>query len=316
MKNILMDRYRFTVWTPSYNRALYLQRAYESLISQTYKNFEWIIIDDGSTDNTQAVVERFILDSLLPSIKYIKKNNGGKHTAWQAFMDVVNSDYVVTLDSDDTLTSDALSVFDKYWSQLESSNEYTNFWEVKARVQDQYGKMVGNQLPRKIFDSTTGELVFKYRIKAEMEACRRTDVLQNEAKVPEDFLFREHCSNFPEGIRWLRAGKVYKSRYVDEIVRTYYRDAPDKLITSNKNSRSVKRTYNNLIGAKYLIEENWHMMMHWDKKAYLVSVVILLYTSFCLDKNPFRVLATARKLDNFLLFLFYVPVFIFYMIRK
>lgn len=316
MKNILMDRYRFTVWTPSYNRAPYLQRAYESLISQTYKDFEWIIIDDGSTDNTQAVVERFISEGLLASIKYIKKSNGGKHTAWQALMDVVNADYVITLDSDDTLTPDAISIFDKYWSQLEKSNNYGNFWEVKARVQDRFGRMVGTQLPHNKFDTTTGELIFKYRIKGEMEACRRIDVLQKEAKVPEDFMFKENCSNFPEIIRWLRAGKVYKSRYVDEIVRTYYQDAPDQLVKPNKYNRSAKRTYNYLIGAKYMIEENRQMMLRWDKKAYFFSIATLLYTSNCLSRNPFNILVSSCRLDKIMMLIFYAPIFILYKIRK
>lgn len=311
-----MGRYRFAVWTPSYNRATYLPRAYESLIAQTYKEFEWIIIDDGSTDNTQDVVESFISEGLLPSIKYIKKRNGGKHTAWQTLMDVVKSDYIITLDSDDTLTPDALSIFDKYWSQLEKSNEYASFWEVKARVQDQFGKMVGTQLPRKIFDSTTGELIFKHKIKAEMQACRRTEVLQNEAKVPNYFMFKENCSNFPEGIRWLRAGKIYKSRYVDEIVRTYYSDAPDQLVKSNRNNRSIKRTYNHLIGAKYMIEENRQIMLQWDKRAYIFSITTLLYTSFSLSKNPFSILVNSSNLDKVMMLLFYTPIFLLYKIRK
>src|SRR5690554_5433310 len=127
-----MEKYRFSVWTPTYNREKLLKRVYQSLLDQTFKDFEWIIIDDGSVDNTEDLVKGFINDGKLKSIRYFKKENGGKHTAWRMATNKFRAKYVVTIDSDDTLTPDALELFNKHWLELEKSTAYKDFWEVKG----------------------------------------------------------------------------------------------------------------------------------------------------------------------------------------
>lgn len=96
-----------TVITPTYNRAHLLTACFDSLCRQTDFSFEWIIVDDGSTDNTEQVVERFSTSKF--TIKYVKKNNGGKHTALNVSHPYINGKYVLILDSDDTLTVDAVA---------------------------------------------------------------------------------------------------------------------------------------------------------------------------------------------------------------
>lgn len=103
-----------TVLTPTYNRAELLKRCYESLYVQDNKKFIWMIVDDGSTDNTEYVIKRFINDGAL-DIVYYHKNNGGKHTAVNYGVKKVTTDLVLILDSDDRLTEDAVSsVLDIY----------------------------------------------------------------------------------------------------------------------------------------------------------------------------------------------------------
>ena len=70
-----------TVFTPTYNRAYTLQRLYESLRKQSQYDFEWLIVDDGSTDNTESLVQEFIRENSLFNIRYVKKENEGKHIA-------------------------------------------------------------------------------------------------------------------------------------------------------------------------------------------------------------------------------------------
>ena len=70
-----------TIFTPTYNRANTLPRVFESLEMQTLKNFEWLIIDDGSTDNTEEVVSSFYSKASFP-IRYVKQENAGKQAAW------------------------------------------------------------------------------------------------------------------------------------------------------------------------------------------------------------------------------------------
>lgn len=311
----MINKYRFSVWTPTYNRAEFLNRLYLSLVNQTFNNFEWIIIDDGSTDNTSEIINNFIMENKLKSIRYIQKENGGKHTAWRIATNEFKANYVVTIDSDDTLEPRALEIFDKEWSKLEKSSIYNNFWEIKGRTIDEKGKLIGNPLPKRIFDTTNDRLIYKYRIEGEMHACRKTCVLKNEARVPDNFTFENLCSNFPEGIRWSNAGKLYKSRFIEENIRTYYTDATDTLTKSNIKNRSAKKTYNNLITAKYSLEISRNSMLRWDKISYIKNIIVLLYTSMCLSLNPIKILSTNYLLDRGLLLLLYVPTYLLFKIR-
>ena len=104
-----------SIITPTYNRAEYLPRCYDSLRRQTSFDFEWIIVDDGSTDDTERVVSAFASD-LFP-IVYVKKSNGGKHTALNASHPYIRGKYVLTLDSDDYLTNTAVQEVAHAWGQ-------------------------------------------------------------------------------------------------------------------------------------------------------------------------------------------------------
>ena len=100
---------RLTVFTPTYNRKELLTRVYESLINQTVKDFEWLIVDDGSTDGTGETVQKWIDDSVIP-IRYHYRENGGKMRAHNTGVSLAAADLFVCLDSDDRFTADAVEV--------------------------------------------------------------------------------------------------------------------------------------------------------------------------------------------------------------
>ena len=110
-----------TIITPTYNRANLLPACYASLCCQTESDFEWIIIDDGSTDDTAAVVHGFNTDK-FPVI-YHPKSNGGKHTALNAAHPYIHGKYVLILDSDDTLTPDAVAAVKAEWAKWDADRE-------------------------------------------------------------------------------------------------------------------------------------------------------------------------------------------------
>ena len=97
-----------TVFTPTYNRATLLPRLYESLLLQTNQDFEWLIVDDGSTDETERVVEQ-LRDEQRIQIRYIKKENGGKHTAHNEAVKHASGKWFMCVDSDDILSPHAVS---------------------------------------------------------------------------------------------------------------------------------------------------------------------------------------------------------------
>lgn len=96
-----------TVFTPSYNRAHLLPRLYESLLQQSSHNFEWLIVDDGSEDQTQSVVEAMQKEQKIP-IRFLKKENGGKHTAHNAALQIAAGEWFLCVDSDDSMPKDAI----------------------------------------------------------------------------------------------------------------------------------------------------------------------------------------------------------------
>lgn len=109
-----------TIFTPTYNRAHILNNAYESLKRQTNKDFIWLVVDDGSTDNTEEIVRGWIDENII-EIKYIKKENGGKHTAYNVACENTFTELImIALDSDDYLSDDAVEIIIDTWG-----NHYT-----------------------------------------------------------------------------------------------------------------------------------------------------------------------------------------------
>lgn len=108
-----------SIVTPTYNRAALLRNCYEALCGQTNFDFEWIIVDDGSTDDTEAAVRSFQTDKF--PILYRKKANGGKHTALNEAHALIRGRYVLILDSDDTLTGDAVDTVIAEWRKWEQN---------------------------------------------------------------------------------------------------------------------------------------------------------------------------------------------------
>ena len=107
---------KITVFTPTYNRARLLHRFYESLLRQESQDFKWLIIDDGSTDNTKEVVCAFITENKI-EIKYFYKNNGGLHTGYNAAIERLDTELAVCIDSDDWMPDDALERIITVWNE-------------------------------------------------------------------------------------------------------------------------------------------------------------------------------------------------------
>ncbi len=108
---------RITVFTPTYNRAYCLHKCYESLKRQTCKDFDWLIIDDGSTDNTKELVDSWISSSPGFLIRYIYKENGGMHTAYNVAYENIDAELSINVDSDDYLVDNAIEDILGFWDK-------------------------------------------------------------------------------------------------------------------------------------------------------------------------------------------------------
>ncbi len=114
-----MLKYKITVFTPTYNRSYIIKKLYDSLSAQTFRNFEWVVVDDGSTDDTQRLFQQWINEGKI-SIRYIYKNNGGKHRAINEGLKAANGDIFVPVDSDDQLTNDALEKINIWFNDIKN----------------------------------------------------------------------------------------------------------------------------------------------------------------------------------------------------
>ena len=119
-----------TVLTPTYNRADFLNKLYDSLTAQTRKDFEWLVVDDGSTDNTEKILEGFISQNKI-SITVIKQKNGGKHRALNNGIEHIESNLTFIVDSDDYHPENAIETILAY------NKKYTKMYDVKTGVRSQ-----------------------------------------------------------------------------------------------------------------------------------------------------------------------------------
>lgn len=119
-----------TVFTPTYNRAHTISRTFGSLCKQKIKDFEWLIVDDGSTDETEILINAFKKKAEFP-IVYVKKNNGGKHTAHNEALKYAKGDLFFTVDSDDWLPDSSLSQIKTLSAELLKSKELAGIVALK-----------------------------------------------------------------------------------------------------------------------------------------------------------------------------------------
>ena len=117
-------KYNITVFTPTYNRAHTLERLYKSLQIQTFKDFEWLVIDDGSTDETKVLFKKWLTEKNAFPIHYYRKENGGKHTAIYVGLDKAQGELFFTADSDDYLTADALQKVNNCVASLPENEKF------------------------------------------------------------------------------------------------------------------------------------------------------------------------------------------------
>ncbi len=253
-------KYAFTVFTPTFNRAYTLHRVFESLQKQTFKNFEWLVIDDGSTDNTKQSVKSFQKNANFP-IRYYFQKNSGKHIAHNRAVKIAKGEMFLTFDSDDECKPETLERFKFYWDLI-PKEENKKFCGVTCLCNDENGKIVGDKFPKNILDCSSLDLRYKLKIKGEKWGFVKTEILEN-------YLFPEISSStyIYESIVWFEIAKKHKTRFVNEVLRIYHTEQTDSLTTAH----AVQTV---LIWTKY--ELNNTLNYFWHSPVYF----ILLFNRF------------------------------------
>lgn len=168
-----------TVFTPTYNRGYILQRCYESLVRQTSKDFIWLIIDDGSTDNTKLLVDKWIKKENEFEIRYVYKENGGMHTGHNKAYELIDTKLNVCIDSDDFMPDNAVELIIDFWSKY-GSDRYSG---IVSLDNDDKGNIIGTKLP----DKKSIKLCDFYDMggKGDKNLIYRTDIMRKYPSYPE-----------------------------------------------------------------------------------------------------------------------------------
>jgi glycosyltransferase involved in cell wall biosynthesis len=198
-----------TVLTPTFNRAALLPRLFASLTRQTCSDFEWLVVDDGSTDETAELIAQLSRGSSFP-VRYLRQENAGKHAALNAAVGAARGRYCAVIDSDDWYEPDALAVLVDEWDALPSPGEYA---EVQALCATESGEIVGSSFPGgERFDSDAFEVFYRFGVRGDKIGMLRTEVMR-EFRFPEEL-----GPMVTESLVWYRIARRYKTRYLNRVL--------------------------------------------------------------------------------------------------
>jgi len=223
--------FAFTILTPTYNRAHLLSRVYDSLRAQTFRDFEWIIVDDGSTDGTRELVAAWASEANFP-IRYFWQAHRHKKTAFNRGVREASGELFLCWDSDDSAPPDALEIFWRHWNAI-PENERQQFVGVTGLCVDEDKKIIGDRFPDHPFDSDDLSMRFRYGVRGEKWGVHRVDLLRL-------YPYPESVEGFvPESVVWNALARRYKTRFVNEVVRVYHREE-DSLCNATKTRKKLR----------------------------------------------------------------------------
>lgn len=225
----LYDIESISIITCTFNRGELLKNLYSSLKRQTCKDFKWVIIDDGSSDNTCSIVEEFIKENKL-NIEYKYKNNGGKHRALNYAIDICSTNMFFIVDSDDILTDNAIQEIINMDKLIEKKDGFCGFAGLRATFNN---KILTSEFSDEYFDASSVEATYKYNLFGDKAEVFYTNILK-KYRFPEF----EGEKFLTENVLWHKIGNDgYKMRWFNKII--YLCEYRDDGLTKNGFKNTV-----------------------------------------------------------------------------
>ena len=242
---------RFTIFTPTYNRKMLLNKLYKSLQNQTYKDFEWIIVDDGSTDDTGEIVKEFLKEEKI-DIQYYYKENGGKQRAYNFGVEKAKGELFICLDSDDEYIPKGLEIIEKYWKKYEGDREIVGMGYLSMYPD---GEIIGTAFPLNEMVETQFNIYNKYKVKGDKGLMFRTEIIK---EYP--FPVYEGEKFITEAVVYNRISEKHKMLYINEKIEI--KEYQENGLTSGYNSLLLRNPKGQ---ALYHNERNRHSMSFKEK---------------------------------------------------
>lgn len=306
-ENNEMNQYQFSVFTPVYNRKHTIHRVWESLLSQTMKDFEWIVVNDGSDDGIETTLNEYKSKASFP-ITILNQYNLGKHVAWNRAVEIARGELFVPADSDDAFIPETLEFFSKWWLEI-TDNERHNFSGINVLCKDSITQtIIGKKFPKSPFISNNLDLFYLYKISGEKWGCIRTDCLRlrKNPEIPS--------THMPEVWIWFWLARRYKVLCMNVPLRIFYQNEGGNICEKKSKETHLKRLQINYIFLCWHLTDNIDYIIKYDGLiAILKSFMILWKESFYLKIPPRKVINDLRLFwPRFLASITILPGFSFY----
>lgn len=222
----ILNKPLVSVLTPTWNRASYLERVWNGLDSQTCRNFEWIIANDGSTDETESVVRELSARSNFPVVLINASVHIGKPRMDNELIKHAGGEFIVWCDSDDYLTPHAIERLLDIWKTI-PENDVAEYIGLTALCADERGVMQSTLPPHeKVFDTTWNELSEKYHVHGDRLLFVRSDIVKKYKYVEVDFMIIESSV-------WGVLSDM-RTRFIPEVLKIVDRETPNRISFSGK----------------------------------------------------------------------------------
>lgn len=280
-----------TVFTPSYNRANTLKMLYDSLLKQGKANFEWLIVDDGSSDNTKEYIDSLIAENKI-KINYIYKENGGKQSAYNLGLEKANGVIFLCIDSDDMLADNALEIIEKDFNEI---SDVAGIMYNQGYISDK-SKIIGTPFPKDNLIDTYYNVYHKLHVSGDKLIVFKTNIAREYY-----FPLIESEKFIPEALIYNRVSLKYKFLCKNRVVA--YKDYLGDGYSANYFNLVKKNPKGN---ALYYLE-----LYKLEPTFYNVYGYLLF--SFLAKKKFTEIMKHPSKLKVLLL---YIPVYIISLVRR
>ena len=218
-----------TVLTPTFNREGVLRSLWDSLQKQTVKDFEWLVVDDGSTDGTKNLITKLQEKSDFP-IRYIYKSNGGKHTALNVGIQTIRSELTFIVDSDDCVTDDAVESILKIHKKYRSQNNICGYAFLRAFPD---GKVNGKKFD---VDEKIGSYI-DVRVNGDDTGADKAEVFKTHCL--KEFPFPEYPNEkfLGEDLVWVRMARKYEMVHINKAI--YVGNYLEDGLTNNRRKHNI-----------------------------------------------------------------------------
>jgi glycosyltransferase involved in cell wall biosynthesis len=281
----MTSSYSITVFTPTFNRAYCLERAYQSLCSQTNKDFEWLIIDDGSSDNTKDLITQWEHEGIVP-IRYIYQDNQGMHGAHNTAFRNMETELSLCLDSDDMLTDDCIDVVLNFWNEhKDQQKEVAGFIALDGYMD---GSVIGTKFPQGIL------IEHEYRLRELMG-------VRGDKKIIFRNAIAKQAPEYPVFPDEKYGSMAYKNQYIDDLYPWLLLNRIIYLVEylEDGSSRNMFKQYRRALKGWDIARKDFFKHNHtWKYKFkecihYISNSIFLHKWSFVYDSpNPLLTIAT------------------------